>query len=311
MSNVNTNFIKKVTHNNNNYNLPFQNNMVINDYYRIYVDSSVSSTGSGTLESPFKTLDEALSYANNGYSEFRIYLATGTYSIQNVKTISNTNIHIVPYNGNITINFNHLENGGFNFYNSHVNIGADSYRTTIYFQTSTTTYFEGGNTTFRNCAVHSNKNISFIAQGLVIIQKCTFYTEITLRGSNLHWQSSNINLSGDILENTTARECIYALCSTIYFDTMENEGRPIFNVRLNEVIRRFFSLESSKLVLGSGGITTNYDESSIQHSTLCNYSEILGSTTHINLLINDLDIVMTDSLLNGEFYHESTIEPIT
>lgn len=310
MSNVKTNFIKQVKVDSTDYNLPFSNNLVLNDYIRVYCDSSQGTNGVGTSSSPFNNIDDALNYANNGYNEYRIYLAAGTYNIQNVKSISNTNLHIVPYNGNITINYNHPDDGVFNFYNSHVNIGADSYRTTLNFTTSATTYFEGGNTTFRNCAFHSNHNLSFISQGLVIIQKCTIYTEITLRGSNVYWRSSHVNLS-DLLENTGANECIYALCSTLYLDTMTDEQRPIFNMVNNTGIKRCFNFESSKLVMGVGGITVNYDGTTISHTGIFNYSEILGSTAHINLLINNLSIALTDSLLNGEFNHDEVIEPIT
>lgn len=311
MSNVLKNFIQNINVDGNIYNIPYTKSLLVDDYYRIYVDSSQATNGDGSSSNPFNNIDDAIEYANNGYSEFRIYLTPGTYNLKNVRSVSNTNIHIVPNGGNVTINFNHPSDGIFNFYNSHVNIGSTEYQTTLNIDTAETTYFEGGSTTMRRCLVHSNKNISFIAQGLVILERCTFYTRITARGSNIYFNSSHFNMSDDVITNTSATECIYGICSTIFLNTLEDNPRPIFNVSNNNNIRRIFNLYSSRLVMGDGGITNNYSGSGLTHSATLSYSEILGSSFHINLLINASNIWLNDSLLNGSFYHDETITNVS
>lgn len=311
MADVLKNFVKNINVDGSVYTIPYTKSLLVGDYYRIYVDSSQATNGDGSSSNPFNNIDDAIDYANNGYSEFRIYLRPGTYNLKNVRSVSNTNIHIVPNGGNVTINFNHPSDGIFNFYNSHVNIGSTDYQTTLNFDTSGTTYFEGGSTTFRKCLVHSNNNFSFISQGFVTLEECTFYTRITARGSNIYVLSTHFNLSGDLITNTSATECIYGICSMIYLDTKTDGARPIFNVINNNNIRRIFNLYSSKLVMGDGGVTNNYSGSGLTHSAILSYSEILGSSFHINLLINANNILLNDSLLNGTFYHEETITNVS
>ena len=243
-----------------------QKNMVVGNYIRIYVNASTGNDNTGTGEStaPYQTLNKALSLLNdNSYSEYRIYLSSGTYDFpQNIKTISNVSIHFVCDEENTIINLSTDINCAF--YNCHIRFAPSAskqadYNSQTYAQMDSNNrrfirvnfiggssynnavYFEGGTVGFDYCYVSSNKPIGLFGV-YCTANRSHFFAPLYLRGTAFNCRGGVFSQNNTF--NYTDENMINSQNSKIYlypFDTRkdsesgsvvssDNDGRTIFNL---------------------------------------------------------------------------------
>lgn len=228
---------------------------------RVNGTSGNDSTGDGTLEHPFKTVDAALDYAGNNnmrYFEIRI-MANGTYNCTKTR-LNNATIHwdVDQANANVTINFT----SNISMYNVYHNFSSSSnasftimFSGTIHQDLGALYATDNVNISFRNTTsfYHANvyiRNAKFTTTNTIDIWMCNcFFTGFTLNGPSetllMNFHACVVAFEGNfkikLSANSTSNiirgdECFIGLAATISNDGSYTTSGALFFILRSALI---------------------------------------------------------------------------
>ncbi len=174
----------------------------------IFVNGNVGTSGNGSLDSPLKTIAEAIDLANSAKHPVTVYILSGTYS--DINMVISNNVTISNYeDSDVTLDANH--NGWF-FYSEN----SDNYLTLIGLtfvngEKITSNYADGG---------------VIKSEGPLTVINCTFINNTARKGGAIHAENGLEVINSEFINNTAKGSqggAIYASGDTqLINDTFDN-----------------------------------------------------------------------------------------